>query len=292
MKRFTRTAALLLAVMTLLSVFSLPASAASSSCAVVGADLDAEELAAVYAVFGFSRGDVPELTLTNAEERAWLQGKVEDAAIGSKSISCVYVEFLPDGSGLHISCTNINWCTKELYENALVTAGVTDANVIVAAPFPVSGTAALAGICKAYENSTGEVLDDLAKDAAVEELVTTGQLADVIGSEDAAVLVTELKAILDETSSMTDEELRTEILNIASEIDVTLTEDQIRQLIDLVRTLEKLDADALREKVEQVQGTVRKITDTAQKAADTAKKVSDFFASVKDFFSRLFGRKG
>ena len=38
-----------------------------------------------------------------------------------------------------------------MYENALTTAGVTDATVTVAGPFNITGTAALVGAMNAYE---------------------------------------------------------------------------------------------------------------------------------------------
>ena len=52
-----------------------------------------------------------------------------------------------------------------MYKNALATAGVTDANIIVAGPFQLSGTAALVGIFKAYEEMTGDNLDEEVVDA-------------------------------------------------------------------------------------------------------------------------------
>ena len=47
-----------------------------------------------------------------------------------------------------------------MYKNALATAGISDANIIVAGPFELSGTAALVGILKAYKDMTGEEVDD------------------------------------------------------------------------------------------------------------------------------------
>ena len=63
-----------------------------------------------------------------------------------------------------------------MYKNALATAGIADAKIIVAGPFPISGTAALVGTLKAYEEMTGKKLDDKVTDAAMDELVTTGEL--------------------------------------------------------------------------------------------------------------------
>lgn len=100
---------------------------------------DGGAVAAVYNLFGVKRGDVVELKVTNAEEREYLEGYVDSAIIGTRSISCVYVELLGEGAGMDVTTSNITWCTAEMYISALATAGVTDAKVVVAAPFEVSG---------------------------------------------------------------------------------------------------------------------------------------------------------
>jgi len=261
----------------------------SSSCTVIGADLTEDEVASVYGMFGIDRGSVPEMSVTNSEERQYLEGKVDESMLGSLSISCVYIQLLDEGEGLSISCQNISWCTVGIYENALVTAGITDARVIVAAPFAVSGTAALTGIYKAYETMTGTTLDEDQKDVAVDEMITTGQLAEAIGSADATELVNQLKAMLNETANMTDEELRSEILAIAGEIGVTLTEDQISQLITLVRQMEKLDTSELMDRVQEVQNVVSNFGEATAEATGFFAKLVGFFDSIANFFNRIFG---
>ena len=176
--RLKNKIAMLLAAALLTGLFSCAACAdAEMRRVVLGADLNEEQIAKVYLSFGFPRGEVPELRLSNAEERAALSGYVADAVIGTKAISCVYLELLPQGSGMDVKSENISWCTPDMYTNALTTGGIADARVKVAAPFSVSGTAALAGIYKAYEDMTGKKLDELAKDVSTQELTITGELA-------------------------------------------------------------------------------------------------------------------
>ena len=123
--------------------------------AVIGANLDENQIASVYQLFNVKRGDVKEMTVTNSEERQYLEGYVDESLIGTRSISCVYVELLAEGAGMDVTTSNITWCTPEMYISALATAGITDAKIVVAAPFEVSGTAALTGVYKAYEDLTG-----------------------------------------------------------------------------------------------------------------------------------------
>lgn len=264
------------------------------SRAVIGADLTDDQIAAVYNAFGIKRGDAIELRVTNGEERQWLQGYVDESLIGTRSISCVYVELLPEGSGMDVTTSNITWCTGEMYISALATAGITDARIIVASPFEVSGTAALTGVYKAYEDMTGKKLDDLAKLVSTQELTITGELANEIGGMDSTSIVNDLKLMLDETQKMTDDEIRAEIVEIAGRYNVSLTNTQIQQLIDLCRSLEGLDADSLKARVEEVQGTLQKVSDAKTKVVgfvETVKKVvtsvSSFFDKIKDIIAKF-----
>ncbi|MBQ6397889.1 MAG: DUF1002 domain-containing protein [Eubacteriales bacterium] len=283
---------LLLAAVLLVSA-SAAVWADGDSRVVLGADLTEEQIATVYRLFGVERGSVEELTVTNAEERSYLKGFVDDKVIGKYAISCVYVELLEEGKGLSVETYNVTWCTSEMYKNALATAGVRDAKIIVAAPFEVSGTAALTGIYKAYEHITGDTLDETAKAVGTQELTITGELAEEIGNLDATEIVTGLKEVLGETVKMSDEEIRREIVRIAGEYNVTLSDRQIQQLIDLCRSLEGLDADSLKERVVEAQETIKKIGEAKDKAVGFYEKLSQFFSSASDFFSQvkaLFGK--
>ena len=257
------------------------------SRAVIGADLTDDQIAAVYNAFGIKRGDAIELRVTNGEERQWLQGYVDESLIGTRSISCVYVELLPEGSGMDVTTSNITWCTGEMYISALATAGITDARIIVAAPFEVSGTAALTGVYKAYEDMTGKKLDDLAKLVSTQELTITGELANEIGGMDSTSIVNDLKLMLDETQKMTDDEIRAEIIDIAGRYNVSLTNTQIQQLIDLCRSLEGLYADSLKARVEEVQGTLQKVSDAKTKVVGFVETVKKVVTSVSSFFDRI-----
>ena len=255
--------------------------------AVIGANLDENQIAAVYQLFNVKRGDVKEMTVTNAEEREYLEGYVDESLIGTRSISCVYVELLAEGAGMDVTTSNITWCTPEMYISALATAGITDARVVVAAPFEVSGTAALTGVYKAYEDLTGKKLDDLAKAVSTQELTITGELANEIGEMDSTSIVNDLKMMLDETAQMTDEEIREQIIQIAATYNVTLTDNQINQLISLCRSLEGLDADALKSRVEEVQNTLKKVSDAKTQVIGFVEQVKKVVTSIKSFFEKI-----
>lgn len=282
-----RLVSFILAALVLASMCTGAFADSYDSCAVIGADLSDEQVESVYTVFGVERGSVREIKVTNAEEQQYLEGYVDDAKIGTRSISCVYLRLTDEGSGMNISTGNITWCTPEMYIGALATAGITDADIIVAAPFEVSGTAALTGIYKAYEELTGKKLDDIAKLVSTQELTITGELAQEIGNLDSTSIVNELKLMLNETKNMSDEEIRTQIIAIASQYNVSLTDKQIGQLIELCRSLESLDGDGLKQRVEEVQQTLQKVSDAKNKVVDFTAKVKKVVTSIVEFFDKV-----
>ncbi len=255
---------------------------------VIGADLNEEQIQNVYSQFGLARGSVTELTVTNAEERDYLEGLVDESIIGTNSISCVYIKTLGADAGMSVQTSNITWCTEDMYKAALMTAGIYDAQVKVAAPFGVSGTAALTGIYKAYENITGVQLQEQAKEAATDELVITAQLADQLNEEDALAIVSELKLLLDETKTMTDDQLREQVVQIASQYGYTLDDATIDRLIGLCRDLEGLSTDELQQKVQQFRDALSSVAQYAQQVQGFGAKVAQFFQSIVDFFKNLF----
>ena len=242
---------------------------------VLGADLNAEQRAQMWADFGLVQGTVPELIVTIDQERAHLQDFVPASVIGSRSISSIYIITAPAGTGLDITINNINWLSESIYRNALLTAGITDARVIISAPVPVSGTAALTGIYMAFEDITGEALSEEAKRVGIEEAVVTGDIAAALGdSEDIAALMNELKLMIDAIRYMSDDEVRAEIRNLAVEFNIALTDSQVEQILRLARNLENVDLNTL-------QGALEAI----QRIHGAAQGVGGFFRSVGEFFS-------
>ena len=287
--------AIIAAIMSCALITAAVSADPSNSRAVIGADLTDEQITKVYDYFDVERGSVTELSVTNDEERKYLSWIIPEEQLGTYSISCVYIEMLDTDSGITVSTHNIDWCTSEMYEGALLTAGIYDADIVVAAPFEVSGTAGLMGIYKAYEDITGTSLDELAKNAGLEELFVTGSLSEFIGSDNATELVTELKLILDETQNMSDAELDAEIRAIAKTQNIELTDANIAQIRSLARTLEGLDVGELQSRLatfsarfEQVKNTAKGIKSFFESVDDFFEPIGSFFDKVGQWFSNLF----
>ena len=219
MKFLKRALPIVLAVCLLASLGAVSAIDAGETRTVIGADLTDDQIKTVYKTFGIERGSVKELTVTNKDERQYLSGVISDEQIGTKSISCISIEVLDAGKGMTVDTSHITYCTSQMYISALATAGITDAKITVTAPFDVSGTAALTGVYKAYEDITGTKLDETAKAVSSQELATTAELAQAIGDYDSVEIVNELKLILNETKDMTDAELRAKIKACEDEME-------------------------------------------------------------------------
>lgn len=255
-----------------------PVFADSKTAAVaIGADNSESQLETVYDFFGIKRGSVEETTVTNKDERKYLEGAVSLDKIGTVALSSVYVQEKKSG-GIKIESHNINWVTDEMYESALLTAGIKDAEVIVAAYTPVSGTGALTGIYKAYEVATGKELDEDAKTTAVEEVVVTGELKDAVG-DDAINIINSLKSEIAQTKTMNDDEIRVLIVETAETYDTVLSEAQVEQILGLVNKFNELNMDP---------DTFLKLMDAGQKTEGFFVKVQDFFQNIGDFFSGIF----
>ncbi len=177
--KIKRIMAGMLAAITVLGSLAAPMSVKADQIdapyLALGADLNETEKSTVLSLLEINEADLSHyqvITVTNADEHKYLDSSV----IGTRALSSVLIEKKDKGNGIKVTTNNITYCTTGMYQNALATAGVTDADVHVAGPFNISGTAALVGAMEAYSNMTGETLKAENADAATEELVTTSDL--------------------------------------------------------------------------------------------------------------------
>ena len=237
----------LLLVMTMLCAGTIQAQAAGTGVLALGADLSADQRATVLSEMGITEAEAASyetVTITNDMEHQYLDESLGSSVVGSHSLSSVLLIPQESGAGLTVETHNINYCTIAMYRNALLTAGVQDAKVIVAAPMPISGTAALIGAVKAYETYSGTTVSDEAINAATDELVLTGELSDELDSEHISDLIAYLKQQIAE-KGLDDPGKLTELVNEASDkMDLKLTDEQVSRIVDLLLKLDNLDIDA------------------------------------------------
>ena len=181
-----------------------------------------------------------------------------------------------------------------MYQNALATAGVTDADIIVAGPTQISGTAALVGIFKAYEDMTGEEIDENVIDAALNELVVTGELANVLdeySNEEIEEFIAYIKAVVAERE-LKDADSINEVIDEACEkYGVTLSDSERQQIVDLLLKITSLgiDLSGLVDYAESLYNSFRNGgSENSGVIATVVTTISNIFTSVVDFFKNLF----
>ena len=252
----------------------------------LGADLKASEKEKVYELLGVDENNLDQYTLgtvTNKEEHEYLDGYVSSSVIGSRALSSVLVTLEKSGHGIDVETHNITYCTSGMYRNALATAGIEDASIKVAGPFNITGTAALVGVMKAYEAMPGEAISEESKDAATNELVTTGQVAESIGDTDKAEeLIALIKEKVVSGGLESAEDIKNAIEEACKELEISLSEEDRQMILDLMEKISSLDID-INQLKKQAQAVYNKLADMGIDL-----KSESFWQSVKDFFNRIF----
>ncbi len=258
----------------------------------LGANLSEQQRSEMLQLFKVEAEEITLLTVTNQEERDYLEGLVSEQRIGTRAISSAMVEPLQDGAGITVETYNIDWVTKEMIANAMVTAGLQNARVVAAAPFAVSGTAALTGIIKAFEEAAGEDLSEEAKQAANEELVTTGELGEDIGKDQAVDLLKAIKERIIKEQVQNPDDIRRIILEIAAELNINLTKVHLDQLVALMERISKLDlnVDQITKQLENITGRLDDLRRTVDENRGLLQRIIDSIQTFFQWLAGLFGR--
>lgn len=266
-----------------------------------GQDLTDSEKKKVLSSFGITEEELKDyktIEITNQEEHEYLGEYIESSVIGKRALSSVMIVKTEEGSGINVTTDNISYCTSGMYVNALVTAGLKDAEVKVAGPFSISGTSALVGAMKAYSVMTGQEITKETMDTATNELVATAELADSIddsGKAEELIAAVKQKIFADGLTKSTD--IRDAVEASARSLDIDLSSEDVDQIVDLMEKVSKVDVD-----VDAIKEQAGAIYDRLKDAGvdlgnvDTKglfEKVGDVFANIfqaiVDFFKGLFG---
>lgn len=255
-----------------------------------GADLNENEKATVYGLLGIKEEDLEDFKvgeITNEDEKTYLGDYLDASVIGSRALSSVIVVVGEKGDGINVETKNISYCTPGMYTNALITAGIEDADVIVAGPFEITGTAALVGAMKAYAELTGENISAESMDAAVNELVITSEIAENVNSEDIEQLMAFVKAKVVEGGLDDEEAISKAIDEGASQLGITVTDEEKQSIISLMKKIGDLDLD-LESMQQQAKDLFNKLEDMGidkEQAKNFFQKIID---AIQEFFSSIF----
>lgn len=282
------------AIITLLSaciffttLTPMTAKADSYTVVTLGADLSETQKEEMLKYFGVTKNDANVIEITSKEEYEALGNVASSTQLGNKSISSSYVEPTSSG-GLDISTNNLTWVTDSMIRNALITAGIENAVVKASAPFKVSGTAALTGILKGFENSSnGQTIDEDKKEAANEEIVVTGDLGDKIGQDDATNLINDIKKDVIKSNPSSDKEIEKIVDKHAKSYD--LSEEDRAKIQELMNKIDKLNLNysALKDQLNDVTNQLKdKISNVDAQGLLT--KIGNFFSDIWTAIKNLF----
>jgi RNA polymerase sigma factor (sigma-70 family) len=183
-----------------------------------GGDLTDSQRQEVSQMFGAGFATSTE-TVSHDELVSGLEEAGFQVDSSERAISSALVECLNFGDGLRVRTENITQLPAAAYANALVTAGIDDASVTVAAPpsAPMTGETALFGVLKAYPHChAGQQAQPARVRLAYDQLRATAAMGEASGAWDraAAVMLRSAQAAI--TAGTPDEVMLGNVLDQAA----------------------------------------------------------------------------
>lgn len=246
-----------------------PVFADASKVVTLGADLTDAQKQTMMKYFNVSSDQVQVMTITNEDEHKHLDNIAPQSQIGSRTLSCAYVKPTQSG-GIKVRTANLNWVTGNMIATTLSTSGVKNCEVVAACPMEVSGTGALTGIQMAYEKASGEKLDETKTKLANQEIVTTGELADKVGKNEATTVVNQSKMDVIQNGVQNADEIQNIVINVAEQNNISISQDDIDRIVSLLKQISQQDYnyDDVKETLEQVDANTTGQTSSSDDTLD------------------------
>lgn len=266
---------------------------------VYGDALTDEQIEEVANTFEKTLDEVTAIPVNGKDMVRLLDTGSEDSNMYSSAL----IERKDKGHGVKVYINqpeNITRIGESQYENAMITAGVTDAYVQVTSPVRVTGESALTGIYKAYE-SQGDKLDDARMAVAQEELEVTADIGDVLkdkegfSQEQLDDALIEIKQKIGEAGEGVTKEEIEEIINNAlngRDLGTLIDQEHVERLVDLAKNYSETDAINSEEVKKQLnelsQNVAEKLGDFRNSIEESGilEKIGNFF---KDLFHAIAG---
>lgn len=285
---------------------------------VYGAALSEEQINQMNDAFGVEKND-SNINYSRASGSD-LQKYLGYYTDNSNMISSVYIKKLPEKSGIKVNIvtpTNITSITQGQYTNAAITAGISDAEIYVASPKPVTGESALVGVYVAMDLSGEKVDPERAKVAqdeleAVNEISKENEGKDNFKPEDLDKVVIEVKQKLadhkEETGQAADaNQIGIYIQDALKDVNLqnVLSDNNINILInyfDKYQNSSAIDSEEVRENLmkfgnELADNANKFYNDNKESIDNIAKEAQDsglldsllnFFKSIANSFVSIF----
>ena len=207
--------------------------------------------------------------------------------------SSAYVKLLDDNSGINVTATNLTEVTESMLMNALITSGITAADVKVSSPFKVTGTSALSGILAGVEEVGGFEISLKQKETAQKEIETTVEVGDEIGSEEASTIINDIKTEVIKEQPKTEEEIKKIVENITNQYNVNISINAKDSIVNLMSHVNDLGLDyselksSLKEASNKLSNNLKELG-IKLKEEGFFEKIKNWFVDLWDKFINLF----
>lgn len=266
---------------------------AGESTVVYGANLTDEQKEEVRRLLEANSETMEEFIVTGQDIHNYIGGDPN-----SRMFSSVKITHKEEGHGIDVHIVTpdrITEVTSEMYQNALLTAGVENAVVEVAAPKPVTGGSALAGIYKAYD-AVGAELDQGRMEVANDELELTTKLSerDDLSEDKVTDLMTEIKKEIADKKPATREDVEEIIQDQLDKLEISLSEEDRQLLIDLFEKMRELNIDfgKVKEQLEELTSVIKDRVGDMNIDLDEGfwEKVKNFINQIIDKVAAMFNK--
>ena len=279
--------------------------ASTNEVVTLGANLNEEQKQEMFNEFGVKPNDVKVITMNIQEIRSQLGLPPAPANAKGNAFSSAFVRIEEPGYGIKVKTNNSTAVTPDMLSNALITSGVTDADVIATSPFPVTGTSALAGVLQAFEDATGKEIPTKNKEVARNELTTTNSLSDAknkdgqeIGQNGASAIVNEAKKEVIKEKPENEKQVGQIVNNVVNNYNVNLTPEQQAELTKLMSQINSLNLNysslknQLNSMSDKIQKTLEQSGEQLKQSGiiqKTLNKILDVCTAIKNWFISHFG---
>ncbi|MEY8597171.1 DUF1002 domain-containing protein [Mammaliicoccus lentus] len=200
------------------------------------------------------------------------------------------------GSGLNLTINQdqgqITKVTEDTYKNALMTAGIKDADVTIASSEDVTGESALAGVYKAFE-AQGESIDSNRTQVAQEELSTINEISEENKGQEGFSQSQLNKTVAESKQAVAEKSGNvsvTEITNIVNQkiedngLTNIINENQVNKIVNVIDSAQKdgiFDGENAKDFIKNSKDYVNDIV-KSDDFKNAKKKAEDLGNNIKD----------
>lgn len=290
LKKWSLLALIGICLSAVMSPSAVSAEKTGNTVVTLGADLSQQQRQSLLQEMNVD-SSVETINVSIADIRQYLHGSNSGgtpAAGDNKAYSSARITLTDSGSGIKVRAHNVTRVSEQMYANALLTAGITDAQVYVTAPEPVTGTAALTGIMMAFEKASNKEISQEQREVANEEIMRTSELGQKIGDQEkAAQFMTEVKDQIADKKPKSEEEVRNIVINVAGDLNINLGNQEVQNITNVMYKFSKLDIDwgSFGDQLNKLKGNLEKAINTDEAQGFFEK----LWKWITDLFDSIFG---